>query len=59
VSGKIWEFHDPLLYVCFVKTENDILLRAELEDFAVSYPDRFHLWYTLDRPPEGLIKVHF
>lgn len=35
------------------QTENDILLRPELDDLASTYPDRFHLWYTLDRPPQG------
>lgn len=32
------------------QTEEDILLRKELEAIQ---GDRFHLWYTLDRPPEG------
>jgi len=35
------------------QTESDILLRTELEDVAAEYPDRFQLWYTLDRPEEG------
>ncbi|XP_069133885.1 NADH-cytochrome b5 reductase 3-like isoform X2 [Argopecten irradians] len=35
------------------QTENDILLRTELEDIAAEHPDRFHLWYTLDRPGDG------
>jgi len=30
------------------QTEEDILLRNELESLPTS---RFHLWYTLDRPP--------
>lgn len=30
------------------QTEEDILLRKELEAIQ---SDRFHLWYTLDRPP--------
>uniref|UniRef100_UPI00358EBD0D NADH-cytochrome b5 reductase 3-like isoform X2 n=1 Tax=Myxine glutinosa TaxID=7769 RepID=UPI00358EBD0D len=34
------------------QTEQDILLRSELEDLASSHPDQFHLWLTLDRPPE-------
>nr|XP_020652891.1 NADH-cytochrome b5 reductase 2 [Pogona vitticeps] len=35
------------------QTEQDILLRAELEDAAINHPDQFKLWYTLDRPPQG------
>jgi len=35
------------------QTESDILLRNELEEVAADHPDRFHLWYTLDRPEEG------
>jgi cytochrome-b5 reductase len=31
------------------QTEDDILLRSDLEALP---KDRFHLWYTLDRPPE-------
>jgi cytochrome-b5 reductase len=33
------------------QTEQDILLRKELEECARD--PRFHLWYTLDRPPAG------
>lgn len=36
-----------------LQTENDILLRAELEDIAKRHPEQFVLWYTLDRPPKG------
>ncbi|NWY48634.1 NB5R2 reductase, partial [Sylvia atricapilla] len=40
-------------YLLFAnQTENDILLRAELEDIAKRHPDQFVLWYTLDRPPK-------
>ncbi|XP_062973379.1 NADH-cytochrome b5 reductase 2 isoform X2 [Elgaria multicarinata webbii] len=35
------------------QTEEDILLRSELEDVAANHPDQFKLWYTLDRPPQG------
>nr|KAG5691404.1 hypothetical protein BaRGS_003776 [Batillaria attramentaria] len=28
-------------------------LRTELEEIKQQYPSRFHLWYTLDRPPAG------
>ena len=42
---------------CFIytQTEKDILLRSELEDIALDQPDRFHLWYTLDKAPEGTL----
>uniref|UniRef100_A0A7S2E1S6 NADH-cytochrome b5 reductase n=1 Tax=Helicotheca tamesis TaxID=374047 RepID=A0A7S2E1S6_9STRA len=33
------------------QTEDDILVRKELEEAAKEYPDRFKLHYTLDRPP--------
>uniref|UniRef100_A0A7N4PIB8 cytochrome-b5 reductase n=1 Tax=Sarcophilus harrisii TaxID=9305 RepID=A0A7N4PIB8_SARHA len=33
------------------QTEEDILLRAELEEVVKSHPNQFRLWYTLDRPP--------
>ncbi|KAK2100782.1 hypothetical protein P7K49_022130 [Saguinus oedipus] len=32
-------------------TEEDILVRKELEEIAKTHPDQFDLWYTLDRPP--------
>jgi len=35
------------------QTEEDILLRPELESVQAEHPDRFKLWYTLDRPQEG------
>ncbi|KAM8939173.1 NADH-cytochrome b5 reductase 2 [Pelodytes ibericus] len=35
------------------QTEEDILLRPELEAVAKSHPDQFKLWFTLDRPPKG------
>ncbi|PAA66599.1 hypothetical protein BOX15_Mlig023370g1, partial [Macrostomum lignano] len=34
------------------QTEQDILLRDELEQLRDSKPSQFKLWYTLDRPPE-------
>lgn len=37
------------------KTESDILLRGMLEGLREMCPDRFKLWYTLDRPPKGWI----
>lgn len=33
------------------QTEDDILVREELEALAKEYPTRFTLHYTLDRPP--------
>lgn len=41
--------------VCYLlfanQTEKDILLRPELEEIQVNNPDRFKLWFTLDRAP--------
>lgn len=34
------------------QTEDDILMREELEALAEQHPDQFSLYYTLDRPPE-------
>ena len=36
------------------QTEEDILLREELEEVQKEYPERFKLWYTVDRPTEGI-----
>ncbi|KAH9518803.1 NADH-cytochrome b5 reductase 3 [Bulinus truncatus] len=51
-------FKDPEdktdLWLLFAnQTEKDILLRPELEEIQSAHPDRFHLWYTLDRPEAG------
>jgi cytochrome-b5 reductase len=35
------------------QTEDDILVREELEALAKSFPDRFKLQYTLDRPSDN------
>ncbi|XP_054154377.1 NADH-cytochrome b5 reductase 3-like [Oppia nitens] len=35
------------------QTEDDILLRKELEEVADEHTDRFHLWYTVDRPKDN------
>ncbi|GAB1292524.1 NADH-cytochrome b5 reductase 2 [Apodemus speciosus] len=35
------------------QTEEDILLRKELEEVATTHCNQFNLWYTLDRPPSG------
>jgi cytochrome-b5 reductase len=45
VDIKIW-----LLFAN--QTEQDILLRDELEEFAATNSDRFKLWYTVDREGE-------
>ncbi|XP_068117863.1 NADH-cytochrome b5 reductase 2-like [Hyperolius riggenbachi] len=45
---------DTKCYLIFGnQTEEDILLRSELEAVAKSHPDQFKLWFTLDRPPKG------
>jgi len=51
-------FRDPEDKTCLSllfanQTEEDILLRKELEDVAREYPDRMKIWYTVDRPTEG------
>ncbi|XP_037378646.1 NADH-cytochrome b5 reductase 2 isoform X1 [Talpa occidentalis] len=33
------------------QTEEDILVRKELEEVSRTHPHQFRLWYTLDRPP--------
>lgn len=35
------------------QTENDILLRPELDSLAKDHPKQFKVWYTLDTTPEG------
>ncbi|KAL7918695.1 hypothetical protein ACQKWADRAFT_330486 [Trichoderma austrokoningii] len=34
------------------RTEEDILLRKELDAFARNYPKNFKIWYMLDQPPQ-------
>ncbi|KAL2091179.1 hypothetical protein ACEWY4_013442 [Coilia grayii] len=34
------------------QTEKDILLRDELEEIQARHPDRFKLWFTVDRAPK-------
>jgi cytochrome-b5 reductase len=52
-------FHDPTDTATQVKliyanqTENDILVREELEALQKEFPKRFSLWYTVDRVEEG------
>lgn len=38
----------------FRQTEKDILLRPELEEIQVNNPERFKLWFTVDRAPAGM-----
>ncbi len=38
------------------QTEEDILVREELEEYQRKHPDQFKLWYTLDRPEPGMTK---
>ncbi|XP_036391232.1 NADH-cytochrome b5 reductase 2 [Megalops cyprinoides] len=57
-------------YLIFAnQTKKDILLRKELEEVQKSHPDKFKLWYTLDKAPAewkystgfvdaGMIKDH-
>jgi len=50
-------FRDPEDTTCLSllfanQTEEDILLRKELEEVEKEHPDRFKLWYTVDRPTE-------
>ncbi|CAL2045441.1 unnamed protein product [Caenorhabditis brenneri] len=33
------------------QTEDDILCRKELDDLEEKHPNRFRVWYTVDRPP--------
>ncbi|CAH0721575.1 unnamed protein product, partial [Brenthis ino] len=35
------------------QTEQDILLRDELEKYQREHPDQFNLWYTIDKADEG------
>jgi cytochrome-b5 reductase len=37
------------------QTDQDILVREQLEAYQTSHPNRFSLWYTLDRPPENWV----
>lgn len=35
------------------QSEDDILLRKELDELAEQHSDRFKVWYTLDRASDG------
>jgi len=36
-----------------IQTEDDILLREDIEKDAKKHADNFKYWYTLDKPPAG------
>lgn len=38
----------------YFQTENDILLRPDLEKIAEDHPDQFHLWFTVDKAEPSL-----
>lgn len=52
VLSSWWEEMVTLPVLC-PQSEKDILLRSELEEIQVNNPDRFKLWFTLDRAPQG------
>lgn len=35
------------------QTEEDILLRKELDELAIKYPEQFQVWFTVDKAPEN------
>ena len=47
------EDHTKVSLLFANQTEDDILVRSELEWLAKQHHNNFNLWYTLDRPPEG------
>ncbi|CAJ0939007.1 unnamed protein product, partial [Mesorhabditis belari] len=53
IAAVLKDSTDPVkLALLFAnQTEEDILCREELEALESAYPDRFRLWYTVDRPP--------
>uniref|UniRef100_T1J8N4 NADH-cytochrome b5 reductase n=1 Tax=Strigamia maritima TaxID=126957 RepID=T1J8N4_STRMM len=53
IRQMLWDPNDKSeMWLLFAnQSEQDILLRPELEEIQSKHPDRFHLWYTLDRPP--------
>jgi cytochrome-b5 reductase len=40
-------------FLSILQTEEDILIRAELEAMAKEHKGRVNIWYTLDRPSAG------
>lgn len=60
--GRSVGFADPLSCLLItvavplsppLQTEKDILLREELEEVSRNHPGKVHLWFTLDKPPQG------
>ncbi|XP_034019062.1 NADH-cytochrome b5 reductase 3-like [Thalassophryne amazonica] len=53
IQAVMKDHQDPTVcHLLFAnQTEKDILLRPELEEILVSNPDRFRLWFTLDKAP--------
>ncbi|KAF4528375.1 hypothetical protein B566_EDAN016909 [Ephemera danica] len=47
------EDHTKMALLFANQSENDILLRNELEEVANNYPEQFKLWYTVDHETEG------
>ena len=46
-----------IVSVILLQTEKDILLQYELEQLRDKHPRRFKLWYTVDRPEEGIFYI--
>lgn len=45
--------HTKLALLYANQSENDILLRKELDELKENHPDQFELWYTVDKAPEN------
>ncbi|PSN45371.1 NADH-cytochrome b5 reductase 2 [Blattella germanica] len=45
--------HTEMTLLFANQSEDDILLKNELEEVAKEHPEQFKLWYTVDRPKEG------
>lgn len=48
ILARANETHLKIALLFANQSENDILLRNELDDFAAKYPDNFKVWYTVD-----------
>merc|ERR1712177_103381 len=56
MKGPIFKYPDDKTKVTLVYgnvSEEDILLKKELQDLENKYPQRFRAFYLLDNPPEG------
>ncbi|XP_061662212.1 NADH-cytochrome b5 reductase 3-like [Syngnathoides biaculeatus] len=55
ITAVVKDPQDPTVcHLLFAnQTEKDILLRPELEEIQVNNPERFKLWFTVDRAPAG------